>query len=447
MCASQVTSDTSSKTGHMASTATTRITLPAAYSRSWFILAVAWAAYSIDLFMRYNIPTVMPLLRKEDHWSAGTVGWVDSSFLLAYALTQVPWGYASEKWLGARWTVTIGTAMIALASVFFALHESSLSLAIASRAIIGAGAAAVWVPLNPVLARWFSPALRGMQTGIMATGGTLGTGAGGALMPLLLTGSATLFGLSAIGSGFLYSAIPGIIMLVIIPFVIRNYPEELGLCSLDTAHDQNSVLVHADEPTFGHIMRTSKYPYIISVVYAGYQGSKYFIWTWFASYLVADYGFKLTSAGLMWAIAATLPAMLCQPLAGFISDKMGRVQALSASLLVTTGLAAALIVLSMLGAHRMPVSILLGVIVLYSMFVNMWVLVWPFTTIMFPTSAGGPIGGVMNTFASLVGACAPVVSGYLIDTTHSYISVFIAGALCAAIGWYASRFLKDYRVV
>jgi len=40
---------------------------------------------------------------------------------------------------------------------------------------------------------------------------------------------------------------------------------------------------------------------------------------------------------------------------------------------------------------------------------------------MFPTSAGGPIGGFMNTFAQLVGAAAPVVSGYFLHTADKAI--------------------------
>jgi ACS family D-galactonate transporter-like MFS transporter len=419
-----------------------------AYRRSWIILAVAWAAYFIDLFMRYNIPTVMPLLRKEHGWNAATVGWIDSSFLIAYALSQLPWGYISERWLGARWTVTLGTAMIALASIAFAFHEDSIALAITARAFIGMGAAAVWVPLNPVLARWFAPNLRGTQTGLLAMGGALGTGSGGAIMPFLLTGSTMVFGLTALQTGFLYSAIPGLIMMFVVPFVIRNRPEELGLKSLDKVIAAKGMRVAAnDEPKFGHIMRTSKYPYLLAVVYAGYQGCKYFVWTWFASYLVAEYGLKLSSAGLLWAFVAAFPAAICQPLSGLISDKVGRVRALSASLLVTVALSGCFILFAMLGKDVVPVWAILVTAVMFSVFVNMWVLVWPFTTIMFPTSAGGPIGGFMNTFAALVGSLAPVISGYFIDATHSYTSVFVAGAACAAIGWYASRFLKEHRVV
>jgi ACS family D-galactonate transporter-like MFS transporter len=419
-----------------------------AYGRSWWILAVAWAAYFVDLFMRYNIPTVIPLLRKEHGWNAATVGWVDSAFLIAYAVSQLPWGYVSERWLGARWTVTLGTAMIAIASIVFAFHEDSLSLAIAARAVIGMGAAAVWVPLNPVLARWFAPSVRGTQTGLLAMGGALGTGAGGALMPFFLTGTTLFFGLNAIQSGFLYSAIPGIIMVFIVPFVIRNKPEEIGLASLDFAVDKkNKKILAADEPTFGHIMRTSKYPYLLAVVYAGYQGCKYFVWTWFATYLVVEYGLKLSSAGLLWAFVAAVPAAACQPLSGLISDRFGRVKSLSISLIVTVALSACFIAFAMLGKSVVPVGVIIATAVVFSVFVNMWVLVWPFTTIMFPTSAGGPIGGFMNTFAALVGSLAPVVSGYFIDATHSYTPVFVAGAVCAGIGWYASRFLKEYRVV
>ncbi|HEY4298112.1 MAG TPA: MFS transporter, partial [Paraburkholderia sp.] len=156
------------------------------YPMSWIILAVSWLTYFVDMFMRYNIPTVMPALRTEYHWSATTVGWVDSAYIWGYAVTQVPWGYVSERWLGARWTVTSGIALIALASIAFAFHIENLTLAIAARAVIGVGAAAVWVPLNPSLARWFAPRLRATQTGIMATGGALGLGAGGALMPVLI---------------------------------------------------------------------------------------------------------------------------------------------------------------------------------------------------------------------------------------------------------------------
>jgi sugar phosphate permease len=417
------------------------------YPRSLAILAVAWLVYFVDVFMRYNIPTVMPVLREQYNWSATTVGWVDSAYLWAYALTQVPWGYISERWLGARWTVTIGTAMIAVASVVFAWHVESLSVGIAARAMIGAGAAAIWVPLNPALARWFAPHRRGMQNGVLGTGGTAGTLAGGALMPVLVTGSAAIFGLTAIQTGFLWSALPGLIMVFIVPFIIRDRPEEIGLRSLDaTAASPKAEPAGDKEPTFGYIMTHSGYPYLLAIVYAGYLGALYFVWTWFAAYLNAAYGIDVRSAGLLWALAATLPAFISQPVSGYLSDQIGHVRAAAGALLMTALASMGFVVLAALG-NVVPWQLVIGLALVFSFFVNMWVLVWPFTTMMFPTSAGGPIGGFMNTFAQLVGAAAPVVSGYFIDKTGSYVMVFVIGAACAFIGFVSSLFLKERRVI
>lgn len=85
--------------------------------------------------------------------------------------------------------------------------------------------------------------------------------------------------------------------------------------------------------------------------------------------------------------------------------------------------------------------------VILELFVNMWVLVWSFTTMMFPTKSGPVVVGFMNTVAQLVGASAPVISGYIIKGTNSYVGVFALGTVCALAGFIASLFLKKRRVV
>ncbi|WP_322005124.1 MFS transporter [Paraburkholderia tropica] len=421
--------------------------LPNAYSRSWSILAVAWIAYFIDLFMRYNIPTVIPVLRREHNWSAATVGWIDGSFLIAYAVGQLPWGIVSERWLGARWTVTIGTALIAISSIVFALHIDSIGLAIVARALIGLGAAAVWVPVNPMLARWFSPKLRGTQTGLLAMGGALGTGAGGAVMPFLLTGSVSIFGLTAIQSGFIWSALPGILMIFVVPLVLRDTPEEVGLESLDGKHVPSSMAAQCasrDHTSFRQYMRHSSSPYILTASYTGFIACKYFVWTWFAAFLVSSYHIKIANAGLLWAFVAAVPAALCQPLAGLASDRIGRSKALQASLSGVVVLCLLFVMYSMTGPTQIPPWLVISTAVVFSIFVNMWVIVWPYTTTLFPTSVAGAIGGFMNTVAQIVGALAPILSGYLIDMTGSYTPVFLSGAICALLGFCAARHLpKD----
>jgi MFS transporter, ACS family, D-galactonate transporter len=420
----------------------TSVSSPTHYRYSWIILVNIWVAYAIDIFMRYNIPTVIPILREEYQWSAATVGWVDSAYLWAYAIMQVPWAYISERWLGAKWTVTVGTALIAVSSIVYAFKVDSITLSIIARALIGVGAAAIWVPVTPVLARWFAPEKKGLAMGITATGGAVGQFLGGALMPVLITGPFIIFGLSNIQSGFLWSAIPGIIMTLIIPFFIKNQPEDIGLTSLDVKQGEKAS--SQNEPSFAYIMKNSIYPYILCIVYAGYLGALYYVWTWFAAYLQHDYDINVKAAGLLWAVASTLPALLSQPLGGYLSDKLGRKKVASGALLITALLAS---VFGIFAAISVPLWLTMTLVLVFAVFVNMWVVIWPFTNTMFPTKAGAPIGGVMNTAAQLVGASAPIISGYFIDATDSYIPVFLLGALCAFIGFIASLFLKEKRVI
>jgi sugar phosphate permease len=417
------------------------------YAYSWSMLGLVWTAYFVDIFMRYNIPTVIPVLMKEYGWSAVTVGWVDSAYLWSYALMQVPWGYISERWLGPRWTITIGTALIAVSSVMFAFHIQDVFWGVVARAFIGAGSAAVWVPANPSLARWFAPNKRGLTVGILATGGKFGTLLGGALMPFLVSGAFLLPSLSNIQSGFMLSAIPGVLIVLLVPMILRDRPEEMGLESLDRAPGAPTESLSAqDEPTFGYIMTHSIYPYVIAVVYAGYLGALYFVSTWFALYLSREYRLNVKDAGLLWAFGVATPAFISQPVSGWLSDWIGRKRSVSFALLCTSALAMVFVVVAALRS-KIPLPITIVLIILFSLFEAMWVMVWPFTTLMFPTKAGGPIGGFMNTAAQLVGAAAPVISGYLLHYTGSFSWVFALGALCPFIGFLASLMLKENRVV
>jgi ACS family D-galactonate transporter-like MFS transporter len=422
--------------------------VPLFYPASFGVLFIAWLSYVVDMFMRYNIPTAIPYLRHAYGWNAQTVGWLDASYLWAYAIVQVPWGYVSEKWLHGKLTIILGTALMVVASVAFAFHVSNLWFAIASRAVIGAGAGAIGVAVNPVLARWFAPGIRGLQTGLWATGGPIGTGLGGALMPILLTGSLVLFGLSPIETGFLYSAVPGLLIIAIVLFFMRNRPEDIGLVSLDSPQNSGQALaVDTTEAGFGSIMRGSIHPYILGIVYSGFIGTKYFVWTWFAVFLATRYHLNPRSAGFLWAFVAAVPPVLMQPVAGWLSDRFGRVRCIVAALLTTAALACVLMIMSISGGTSAPLWMLITIAGLFSVTVNMWVMVWPLTTIMFPTAAGGAIGGFMNTFAQVVGALAPVVSGYFIDIAGNYTPAFAAGVLCSLVAAGCALFLKERRVI
>lgn len=267
-------------------------------------------------------------------------------------------------------------------------------------------------------------------------------------MPILLTGSLVLFGLSPLQTGFLYSAIPGVLIIVLVLLFMHNRPEDLGQKSLDVPREvKPGSLSSTTEPGFATIMRTSIYPYLLGFVYSGFIGTKYFVWTWFAVFLSTRYHLSPKSAGFLWAFVAAVPPVALQPVAGWLSDRFGRVRCIVIALIFTAALAGVLMGMSISGGASAPLWLLITIAGLFSIFANVWVMVWPLTTIMFPTEAGGPIGGYMNMFAQIVGALAPVVSGYFIDVAGSYTPAFAAGVASALIGAVCALFLKERRVV
>ncbi|MGI4813457.1 MAG: MFS transporter, partial [Janthinobacterium lividum] len=310
--------------------------LPSHYRFSWAVLLALAFAYMLDVFMRFNIPTVIPHLMKEYHWNPVTVGWVDSAYLWAYAVMQVPWAIISERWLGMRRTVIIGTALITFAGILFAFNTSHLGWGIAARALIGAGAAAIWVPAYPALSRWFAPSKRGIMTGVFGSAASIGTFAGSAAMPILLTTSPLLFGLSQLESGFLWSAIPGILALALVIAYARNRPEDIGLVTLDVPIKARRTQVGANEPSFAQLILRSPYPYVICLLYMMELGALSFTSTWLPSYLAKTYAVNLKAIGVVFGLTNVVPSLIGVYLGSWFSDRFSKTLAIRLALCGTT---------------------------------------------------------------------------------------------------------------
>jgi len=51
------------------------------------------------------------------------------------------------------------------------------------------------------------------------------------------------------------------------------------------------------------------------------------------------------------------------------------------------------------------------------------------------------VGGIMNFFVNSMGIAAPIVTGFIVDTTHSYTNAFLCAAVILVIGALSFAFL------
>src|SRR5258708_15399120 len=72
----------------------------------WLILAVLTLIMIVTAFGRLNLGISAKYLQEEFSFSTQTMGWILGAFALGYALFQIPWGWAGDRY-GPRKTLTV----------------------------------------------------------------------------------------------------------------------------------------------------------------------------------------------------------------------------------------------------------------------------------------------------------------------------------------------------
>ena len=155
---------------------------PPAYR--WVILAFGVLAYGATLFARQNYAGIQKFIAADLHLDKASLGLLGSVFFYAYALFQMPWGVASDKW-GSRSVTSIGVVLVSGTMVGFALSRSEPQL-LFWRAASGIAGAAVYVAMTGGVARWFPQSESGLsQTTLGGAGGALGETTAFFLLPAM----------------------------------------------------------------------------------------------------------------------------------------------------------------------------------------------------------------------------------------------------------------------
>ncbi len=139
----------------------------------WVILGLGILGYAATLFARQNYSGIQKFIAADVHLDKAALGLLGSVFFYSYALFQMPWGVASDKW-GSRAVTAIGVLLVAGTMVGFASGRTTAQL-LFWRAASGIAGAAVYVAMTGGVARWFPAHERGLsQTALGGVGGALG---------------------------------------------------------------------------------------------------------------------------------------------------------------------------------------------------------------------------------------------------------------------------------
>ncbi len=329
-------------------------------------------------------------------------GTLNSAFFWAYAALQIPAGWVVDRY-GVRLPYAISFLFWCIASAATAFARSVPQL-LALRVVLGAGEAIV----APASYRWirfnFEEKQRGLAVGLYMTGTKIGPAIGAPLAAWLIAAYDWRLMFLAIGLGGLVWLIPWLALV----------KEDRGALSKTSAKTAAAPVpfgrIMASPVTWGTVIATFSYMYFV-----------YFCMTWMPAYFVEQRHLSLTSMGLFTFFSFGGMAIMAA-LAGWAADLLiarGRSPVTVRKWFTIAGFAVACT--ELIGAQSASVDVALFYAVLSLSGLGLATAnYWALTQTLIPASAIGRVSGVQNTSASVAGIVAPLLTGWLKQTTGSY---------------------------
>lgn len=403
----------------------------------WLILALLFSISVVTYIDRVNISVtarqMMPALGLTDQ----QMGFVFSSFVIGYALFQIPGGWLGDRW-GARLILSIGllwwscfTAWTATAATSPLVGPLGIVGALALvRFLLGLGEAVALPTFNRAVTDWLPAHERGLGIGI-AIGGI---GIGSAVTPPVTAWIMVNFGWQ---TAFYFSAALGMALALVWWLLARDRPAD------HPWEDRRQARVSSEH----HSMQSPAIPWdrlrrtptvwwlVLSYACLGYVA--YIYMSWFYLYLVNVRGFNVLRGGL-FAAAPFLAILLSCPLGGWATDRLAVTYGLTRGrrLIGMTGMVLAAIFITCGALMESPylaiASLSLGAGWLYFS-VGAY---WSSTSDLSHTHAGS-LSGLMNMGANIGGAISPSVTPWIAEQWGWPVSLSVAAlvALTGGVMW------------
>ena len=384
------------------------------------MLVLSGAVNTID---RAALSLANPLIRHDLGLSLAQMGLLLSAFLWAYAFAQLPIGVMIDRF-GPRRLLAAGLAIWSTAQLACGLVTSTAHF-FAARVLLGVGEAPQFPTGARVVRDWFNVRDRGGATGIFNSASTLGTG----LAAPLLTTLMLLFGwrwmfiiMGALGLG-----------VAVLWYALYRDPNELPLSEAEnrarTEGDPPDRVRQVSFAEWGGLFRSRTAWGLIG----GYFGVIYQNWllnAWMPGYLEIERHMSIAHTGF----AAAIPYIFAVTgglFGGVLADRLmarGWTPIGSRKLplcLGMLGVAAFIVAAAVVPSNVAAVGCLSLVMFCGTIATtNAWALV----SVVAPAKCTASLGSLMNFGGYLGGALAPTVTGFIVQSTGSFVPALLIGA-------------------
>jgi ACS family glucarate transporter-like MFS transporter len=398
----------------------------------WFVVATLFGLSFASYMERMNLSVAAELMMPALSLNKGDLAVIFNSFLLGYAIFQVPAGWLGDRF-GSRMVLGLSALAWGVLTVLSGLlpgmiartAAATVALLVALRFLLGSTEASTYPVAARAVHQWMAPERRGFGSSLMLMGSSVAS----AFTAPFVSWSMLRFGWRA--SFYLTSMVAFAVGLLWLSFT-QAHP----------ASEQPAPRASSRRQA-GQWLNTNVVLLSLSYVSEGYLLFMFISWLYI--YLVEVRGFSLAKGGPVAALP-WLAAIAATPLGGFLSDRIaarwGRIA--SARILIMTGYTSSGVLLLVAAlVHARPLAVLALCISLGSLYLaesSFWT-----TAALIAGSDAGVVAGFMNTIGILGGVASTSIVPPLIKHYgySGWIAAFssgtVMGLFSAAIWWVLGR--------
>jgi MFS family permease len=393
----------------------------------WIAIGLVTAAIALNYIDRSTLAIGNLKIRQEFGISATAIGALQSAWSITYAFCQVPIGFFLDR-LGPRYLVGVALVLWSIAQAAGGFAVSYVQL-LWARVALGAAECPAFPAAVRVTSDWFHVKDRGSPTGLYNSGGSIGP----FIAPPLLTGLMLAFGWRTM---FISMGVAGVLG-ALVWFKLYRDPAKTELGPQDTAY------LAANRAAEGRVemrnwVRLFRFQSMWGLMLGAFC-TGYAVWmyqTWLPAYLEMQQHISIAKTGFL----ASIP-LFCSVLGawsgGWFTDRLSaRGMDLVASRrlpsilgLLTSG-AFTVIATTASNGTQAIVFISLAMYFLALGIAGKWTLI----TAVAPQSYCTSAASIQNFGGYIGGTVSPIATGFVVDTTGSFVIALAIGAVITVAG-------------
>ena len=409
-------------------------TLQSIPRRRWRIACLLGLGVLVNYFDRVNLTVSEHDLYGAFAISSVTFGYLAGAYSWTYALCQIPIGVILDKF-GIRRVGRISIFLWAIAS-FAASITPTLWGLFAARLLLGIGEAPTFPANAKAVGRWFPPQERSFATALFDSAAKFASAIGVPLIGLLLLQVGWRWSFAATG-------LISLVYLLLFSRLYRDPQDDPELTQSERAHiEQSAVLPLAtvakptEQPASILVLLRQRKVIAMIVGFGSYNYVFYLLLTWLPRYLSTalhmDLMHSFLYTGVPWLVATFTD--LC--IGGLLADRLIQ-RGWNASAVRKTILVGGTICgLGLVGAANphSATSALLWISLAIGGLSAASPIGWSIPSLIAPRSSVGSVGGIINFSNQISGIAAPIVTGYIVQSLHSFAWAFGVAAIYLAFG-------------